>query len=413
VPREQYRRIFNVLPPHATLEQAIEVFTDAWQRGRETVGGSYDDAGLGDLDDKRVTLYGIDELERPNFTAFYDEYYPGVVVTFAPLPGEPEPPEPPTEPEPYTRFTWHVQNTYNGILDHVRQLADAGKPLRWFKIVHTNMELAAQIKAVSPVTKVVFRHVDDNVGAYEAIAAQSGFETAATVFLDRFVDGVMNVGAIDYVESLNELIETHNEARTRWCVDFDVAFLKVLADVTQGDVKGGVLTAAAGNPDHHEVHWLLDAAHAAVEYEALVMPHSYFAGYPDPGVPEQWLTEYARDFAMRYHLSWDPVFVDAGLQVTYASGEFGPVGVHRNSDGSPNGFAGPEIGWRASTCLNGNLPRLMDMILTLDGMRADWNAEHGNRDWGPAFFTTGGGNMWDHFELDRGNWDYVIGRLLE
>jgi hypothetical protein len=174
-----------------------------------------------------------------------------------------------------------------------------------------------------------------------------------------------------------------------------------------------VLTAAAGNPDHHEVHWMLDAARAAVQYEALVMPHSYFAGYPDPGVPEEWLIDYARDFAFRPQLSWDPVFVDAGLKVTYASGEFGPVGVHRNPDGSPNGFAGPEIGWRSSTCLNGNLPRLVDLLITILRWDDQWNEENENRWWGRSFFTTGGGSMWDHFELDRGNWDYVIGRLLE
>jgi len=88
-PREQYDRIVNVIKPTVTESQAVDVFREAWGRGYETVTGSYDDAGIGDLDIRKANLYGIDEASRPQFEAFYETYYPGVEVKFLPMPGEP------------------------------------------------------------------------------------------------------------------------------------------------------------------------------------------------------------------------------------------------------------------------------------------------------------------------------------
>ena len=57
--RIQYKRKVNVIPETATEEEATAVFKSAWSRGRETVSGSYDDAGIGDLDSRAAVLYGI------------------------------------------------------------------------------------------------------------------------------------------------------------------------------------------------------------------------------------------------------------------------------------------------------------------------------------------------------------------
>jgi hypothetical protein len=414
-PREQYRRTVLVLPRHATLEQATQVFTDAWPQGR-TITGSYDDAGIGDLDERNAILYGIPELEKENFRAFYKRYYPGVVVTFEPLPGEPEPPEPPTEPpRPYTYITWHKQSTYSGILNHVKHLADAGKPPRFFKIVNTEMEMAPEIKAVSPDTAVVFRHVDDNIDKYKAIAASSGFEAAVMELLNQFLDGVRNVGFeyFDVIESLNEIIGTHQREGVAFAVNYDIAFLRVLADLTQGEVRGGVLTAAVGNPDHDEVVWLLPAAHAAAQYNGVVMPHTYFYSTPAPDLPEQWLTQYARDASMRPLLSWDPVFKADGLELEYAFGEYGAIGVNVNPDGTPGSYSGAGVGWRTSGSLNNNLPRYVNLMRMDLAQLEGWNRVNNWRAWGHAIFTTGGGEHWAAFEFNDSEWSYMIDRLLE
>ena len=90
-PRVQYHRIYNVLHNSLTEEQEIEIFLDAKKRGRQTVGWSYDDAGIGDLDNRTATLHGIPEDEESVFLDWYAAHYPGVVVEFVdppPIDGE-------------------------------------------------------------------------------------------------------------------------------------------------------------------------------------------------------------------------------------------------------------------------------------------------------------------------------------
>jgi hypothetical protein len=76
-PRVQYERTYVLLPPGADAEWAKAVIAGAWDRRRFTIGGSADDAGIGDLDARRVIAVNpqqwTDELEP-----FFDRYYPGV-----------------------------------------------------------------------------------------------------------------------------------------------------------------------------------------------------------------------------------------------------------------------------------------------------------------------------------------------
>jgi len=87
-PRVQYKSRVNVVPADATEEQAIAIFAEGWRRSREMTGGSYDQAGIGDLDERTAALYGIDRDDQQEYIDFYVDYYPGVTVEFAPLPGE-------------------------------------------------------------------------------------------------------------------------------------------------------------------------------------------------------------------------------------------------------------------------------------------------------------------------------------
>jgi hypothetical protein len=81
-PRVQYKSTVNVIPEGATDERAAEIFLTGWRRSREMAGGSYDQAGIGDLDKRIANLWDIRAADRQAFIDFYATYYPGVDVVF-------------------------------------------------------------------------------------------------------------------------------------------------------------------------------------------------------------------------------------------------------------------------------------------------------------------------------------------
>lgn len=88
LPRLQYGRTYVLLPPQADGAWAGAVVAAVWDRHRYTIGGSADDAGIGDLDFRRVIAvnpagWGGD------LRAFFERYYPGIVY----VPVEAETPE--------------------------------------------------------------------------------------------------------------------------------------------------------------------------------------------------------------------------------------------------------------------------------------------------------------------------------
>jgi len=84
-PRVQYARRYNAIPSDASEQQAIDIFLEGWRNGRQTAGGSYDDAGVGDLDQRLAVLWNIPLGNRLEFTNWYATHYPGVVVQFREL----------------------------------------------------------------------------------------------------------------------------------------------------------------------------------------------------------------------------------------------------------------------------------------------------------------------------------------
>jgi len=82
-PREPYERTYVLLPPKADAEWARAVVEATWDEHRYTLGGSADDAGIGDLDVRRVMLvnaagWGGERVMRE----WYAEWYPGVDLSF-------------------------------------------------------------------------------------------------------------------------------------------------------------------------------------------------------------------------------------------------------------------------------------------------------------------------------------------
>jgi murein DD-endopeptidase MepM/ murein hydrolase activator NlpD len=76
-PREQYQRSYVLLPPYGDGGLASTLCERFFDDFRPTVGGSADDAGIGDLDDRAVIA-----VQSTNWTdglqAFFEQHYPGV-----------------------------------------------------------------------------------------------------------------------------------------------------------------------------------------------------------------------------------------------------------------------------------------------------------------------------------------------
>ena len=76
-PRVQYERTYVLLPPDADAAWALAVVDGAWDEHRYTVGSSADDAGIGDLDARRVVAVNPERWSS-DLRAFFEVHYPGV-----------------------------------------------------------------------------------------------------------------------------------------------------------------------------------------------------------------------------------------------------------------------------------------------------------------------------------------------
>jgi hypothetical protein len=85
-PREQYKRTYLVADQNATLDEWLAVCRQAYDL-KQTVGFSYDDAGIGALDRKTAILYDIPSERRAEYLAWYEEHYPNTNVIFRSTPG--------------------------------------------------------------------------------------------------------------------------------------------------------------------------------------------------------------------------------------------------------------------------------------------------------------------------------------
>ncbi len=80
--REQYKREYWVVPGLVPLERRQEIYLAAAVE-QITVGPSYDDAGLGDLEDKTAVLFDIPADQEHVFLGWYKDHYSGTKVEFA------------------------------------------------------------------------------------------------------------------------------------------------------------------------------------------------------------------------------------------------------------------------------------------------------------------------------------------
>ncbi|MCB0036993.1 MAG: hypothetical protein KDE51_23340 [Anaerolineales bacterium] len=80
-PRVQYRRVYKLVHNSVDENTALNIFRQARATG-QTVGFSADDAGIGDLNEKIVEVYGWPATDQQELVDFYNQYYPGTQVQF-------------------------------------------------------------------------------------------------------------------------------------------------------------------------------------------------------------------------------------------------------------------------------------------------------------------------------------------
>lgn len=152
-PREQYQRVFNVAPEGATKEQWQEILNSAYPN-KQTVGGSYDDAGVGNLDSRTAVLWGITADKRQTFLDFFSRFYPGVIVQFQNFSGSVIIPPPPNPVIGRTRFGVNVV-TGNG--DYARRALAA--KCNALSIIN-NFQLASDLANDTSITVMARRYVN-------------------------------------------------------------------------------------------------------------------------------------------------------------------------------------------------------------------------------------------------------------
>jgi hypothetical protein len=393
-PRVQYSRVYNVARQDVTRERWLEIAEMAYDGGLQTLGGSHDDAGIGDLDERRAVAWDVQSREeREELRAFFERWYPGVELVFDG--GDPDPgPDP--EPLAGPLLTVHVQTDVTGLPGFIAQAQPA-----WVKLVG-NAELAQTIKQISPETQVLYRHHIDHQAPY---LEHPDPAEAARSFLDRFW-GAIEANPIDCVEGLNETIATGDTDGIMRAVAFEVALSSEVA--RRGDASACLLNTAIGNPAHGlETELLLPAAEAAVRNGHYIGYHPYFPARP--GYTEQWLREEGLHHHLRALLSWDPVFTAAGYHVRYLFTEAGACGAAVRHDGRPGGY-NFLAGWRHSQTLNADWQAYLGFLLDFQGQVTEWNAQNGDRARAIMLFTVGAPYVgWDEFKL----WERELSALGE
>jgi hypothetical protein len=171
------------------------------------------------------------------------------------------------------------------------------------------------------------------------------------------------------------------------------------------------LNPGGGNPDHGiEETWLLPAVRAAIDTDALLMPHTYFPVTPAATVSEAWMksAQVQYDYHLRPVLSWLKTFKAAGIDTSklrFLFGECGACGASVNEAGLPGGYLHQDAGWRSNESLDEDLPRYLKLLAWYEGLCQEWPQIEG---W--TIFTSGRVG-WQYFQFNA-EWGELVDALV-
>lgn len=424
-PREQYDRVYYCFPQDAEWSDYAEVVEDLFN-ARRTIGFSWDDAGIGDLDERVAAMVDVDDEEVAE--SWFDVFYPGVETQMIEIKDEPEPPGPEPQPKPNCVISLHRQTDESGIQNYLEKVQP-----EWIKVVN-GMEDARKYKAWGA----------KNVDVRIPVANSKQFIDSGNVegYLANFDDALeANIDYVDAIEDLNE----ENPADPK-VIAFCIATSNEIVRRYGDAVKLCSLNLPVGNGDGIQ---LLDLARVLADNKHLLGYHCY---HP---VCMQWAEEWMESEAQWYHLRnlyhIDPFFTANGVYVDWLGTESGAVeGIPLEGDtgmvtslwyGPPRvarlndefmiakaiekqlegmmqeqyeafgtalnvGPLDPTGGWRSPDALNGDLDRYIKLQLRLKEKIGVWNTQNGNRMRGTTIFTVGASFVgWSNFKLWESDMD--------
>lgn len=393
-PREQYDRTYVLIPPDHDSSWGEEIMYTVWDDKRYTVGGSADDAGIGDLDYRRVVAINPkswgDDLE-----GFYKEHYPGVIYESITTDNAQE------AAFRLKNDDFDKENGYNGPVYpkttnklvglHIQVLQD-----NVWEFVLNNPSImkffgqtdCGTCKLLNPDTTVIFRH----------FTPDQNLDSDPHDYIDQFSAGLWE--QIDrirkerpdiptpyfYAESFNEMYPSLNRVEVQRAANYDIAFAEALHAEFGEYVAPALFCAAIGNPHESEYDIIREVARVSVIYNGLMGYHNYWwANYGKTGILEDWEYHSGRWMGM------DEYFKEFGIYARWYGGEGGVV------YGMP--FLA-SLGWKHANVYNNIWELYLKDIEILEAKNAAWNAENGNRFIGTVLFTTGAPYTgWEWFQV--------------
>ena len=163
-PRVEYARTYWLMPQDATMEEFMQTATAAFA-SRATIGFSADDAGIGDLDSKRVILVDTSKY-RPDkpplkknksrhpagMPEWFAKHYPGVDVMTDTAPAPPVAPEPPVS---VTGALWGLHGSADGAwgnpaLPPVIEMVKAGRIEAYKALSNESAQTVGVLQRINP-----------------------------------------------------------------------------------------------------------------------------------------------------------------------------------------------------------------------------------------------------------------------
>lgn len=189
-PRIDYARVVHVAPEGATLATFQKITEVAYKSDRQTVGFSYDDAGVGDLSSRKAILWDIPANKRASFTEFYAKWYRGVVVEFRST--TPEVIIPPVDPPPVTTGKTRLGvNVVTGNGDVARRALAARHTA--ISIIN-NFQLAGDLSGDPKITVMARRYMSGTLPPPDPDLLYEGANYPNVVYLGLNEQDVSNYG---------------------------------------------------------------------------------------------------------------------------------------------------------------------------------------------------------------------------
>jgi hypothetical protein len=265
-PRVQYARTYVLLPPDAEAAWTRAVIQATWDEERYTVGNSADDAGIGNLKERRVIAVNP-QYWPGDLHSFFEAYYPGVEYVAV----EAETPEelaaqlaPANQPAPQptsgSKLGAHVLRAAAGVGEFI-----AEKPAVVTFVGDWGM--AANV----PRSTLVIGATAGNYDAQFQYASGATPQQAAQQFVDDTRAKYLSNPDIAYWQGHNEPV-WNTEDEMAWYAQFEIARMEIMADLGLGCVIGNFAT---GSPSLHLWPAFVPACRAALEHQAILGLHEY------------------------------------------------------------------------------------------------------------------------------------------